>query len=481
MPFLLDSLRRFTQRPSGADKVAMVPSPEMAKIIPSVDIMPFVEQYSEDERKTLLGNMGYQEATYGCSSGCSNCYLNALPGVRSQITLDSLDRFYAAYGVEITHPIAPYHASDFMDWNGDSRGPVALYLLSRQYRPKGSYNVSTYFPQAKEPQMALLMEEMIKDLSADPGLQRDIRFSLRTKTEDQRIEEKIQLYERLQFIQQGLIKKLGGRYKQHINHFFKYRLHYNGTNYSRIPLGRDFAENNPHWDKFRDISSPGCLDAVVLSPNGFYAFTLDAVSKYNPKGGIEWDIVPGKNFEVPRVVEVQRQHIADRCFGSNTDDPAFMPGVTVFTKVGNEIIEQERFSISRELLGFRKFIEGMVMTKEMLDCGASIYPSGMFDLLAQAQREYTVKRARIREALSLAAVSDRDNYFFDLASKYLKLMDFLFGRISRGDLSPISVIAMFYWAHGLGYDKVSKNDLEADFNKVYKKYADIDRALNIHS
>lgn len=481
MSFLLDSLQRFTQRPFRAGIDVVTPSPEMAKIIPSVDITPFVEQHTEDERKIVLDNMGSQEATHGCSSGCSDCYLKAPVGVRSQITLNSLDKLYATYGTEITHIIVPYNASDFMDWEGDPKGPVALYLLHRKYDHEDPYYVSTYFPLGKEPQMALLMEEMIKDLAANPSLQRNIRFSLRRKTIDQRIEERIQLYERLQFVQQRLIKKLGKKDEPHINHFFQNNIHSNGDNYLRTPLGRDFDKHNKNWDKFRDIATPGCYDGVVLSPHGFYASTLDAISPYNPKGAIEWDIVPGINFEVSKYVDSHSQRIVDRCFGYCVDGPVFMPGVTVFVKNGSEIVEQERFSMSRELLSFRKFIEGMVGIKNHMEQGENIYPEGMYSLLVKAQDEYSVKRTRIIEKMSPGASSEKESYFFDLASQYLKLMDFLFSRISKKDLSPISIIAMFYWVQTLGYNAISTRDLEADFSQEYKKYADIDRALNIHS
>lgn len=356
MSFLIESLQRFTQRPFRADRGVRGPSPERARIIPSVNIMPFVEQYQIDERRIVLGNMTSEEFTHGCSSGCSDCYLNVPAGVRSQITLESQDNLYATYGVEITHNVLPYNASDYMDWNGDPQGPVALYLLHRKYRSDDPYYVSTYFPQGKEPQMALLMEEMIKDLAVNSSLQRNIRFSLRSKTTDKRIEERMKLDKRLEIIKLGLKQKLGKKYEPRISNFFQNHLHYNGDSFLRIPLGRDFDKQDKDWDRFRDIATPGCYDGIVLSPHGFYASTLDAVSRYSPKGAIEWDIVPGINFEVPKYAYSHSSCITDRCFGYygyKPDDPVFMPGVTVLVKEGDKIVEQERFSLSRELLSFQ--------------------------------------------------------------------------------------------------------------------------------
>lgn len=118
----------------------------------------------------------------------------------------------------------------------------------------------------------------------------------------------------------------------------------------------------------------------------------------------------------------------------------------------------------------------MAGIKDRLD-GESIYPEGMYSLLDKAQAEYAVKRAKIEKEISRDASPGKEEYFFDLATQYLKLMDFLFDRLSRGDLSPISIIAMFNWAHKLGYDEVSTKNLEVDFDQVYREYTYLDHAL----
>lgn len=123
----------------------------MQKIISSGKLERKLETFSEQQRKHIFGNVRAIELTEGCSTGCTDCGLGALKGVRDYIPYSVITDIFSQYSEQLGKKRAPilYFASEPFDYNFDGKDYVEVHS-SFQSSVEKNPCVITSIPKGKE-------------------------------------------------------------------------------------------------------------------------------------------------------------------------------------------------------------------------------------------------------------------------------------------------------------------------------------------
>ena len=117
---------------------------------PTRELENVLGQFSDEQLKLIMSNVGAIQLTDGCTLGCSFCGFEALKGVRSYIPPSLLEDLASRFSNELweTGPFL-YYASDPFDYDFEGSN---YWDIHQMWTEKVGYSpfISTAVPQGKE-------------------------------------------------------------------------------------------------------------------------------------------------------------------------------------------------------------------------------------------------------------------------------------------------------------------------------------------
>lgn len=457
------------------------------KPIESIDIVPVIEKFSDVERKALFKNLIGIELTTGCTSGCSDCYLMIPHGVTSRVSFSSFEEVIRRYHEELPEYVDFHYGNEPFDWSEGDKGLVDIYKTYKKYRPQAEVNFITYFPKGSEDQMSKVISEMIKHVPEGEEIKENIRISLRQKSPDLRHKELLGLRERTDVVKKKVREILGEKYSNQIERFFYEENFMTGLTFipekiQRTPLGKDFSKSDlVKRDRMQSEVSISCSDGVVLSSKGFRGVIMDSLSLNNPRGETHWDIKHGDEFRTPirrRKVDTMSYEIFIYELTNRnviSSDPLILPNITTLINRGGEIVENDEFSMSREVRAYRQLVNSLAEGL-MMAWTNDKNRNAVFTLYDRIHQNYLNRRGRLMKELSNSPKELEEKYYHESGRLYLNLLDFLFGfinkRIDEGLFNQRDILNSFSWANKLGSIEIEKLNLEKNLNLFIETMTD---------
>ena len=141
---------------------------------PTRELENVLGQFSDEQLKLIMSNVGAIQLTDGCTLGCSFCGFEALKGVRSYIPPSLLEDLASRFSNELweTGPFL-YYASDPFDYDFEGSN---YWDIHQMWTEKVGYSpfISTAVPQGKEKLVLDLLQK------PDPERKRYLKKMLST-------------------------------------------------------------------------------------------------------------------------------------------------------------------------------------------------------------------------------------------------------------------------------------------------------------
>ncbi|MCK5490872.1 MAG: hypothetical protein KAI67_03445 [Candidatus Pacebacteria bacterium] len=307
------------------------------------------KKFNREELELVLSNLAAIQLTFGCSKKCPFCGVDAVPGVKDQISYTELANLYRNYSTELckTNPFL-YWASEPSDYEDKSveKTYQDVHQLASEY---AGYNPGIVTRKTDEEWLNFI------------GAQENIRLSLDSLTDNKYEEVKMKAddigiridYEEISRREHK--KGIGMSYKGDKN-----------ENIRRMKPERTGGEKGI-----------GCLDGILLTPRGLYnVVLLDEVGNKYPQGQI---IVPLESIDVDKKVNLGDQ--IEPHLGSSVVQELSFVGVNIdpillkdeykykyFRKVAEHKLRRGFNLLKSKDLGYRVWIDrkGVVQRVEQL-------------------------------------------------------------------------------------------------------------------
>jgi hypothetical protein len=240
-----------------------------AEHAPTVSIIDQLAQFSDSERKIILGQMSAIQLTSGCNGECPFCLFGIKKGVSSKYSYASLKTFFQEYGTELNQRSILYWDSDPFDYQDGEHSFVDVFKLWRNQYPEQSMYISTTIPKGGQEafqDFLLYLIEQFYDSNAEKSKQSKnvtVRVSLGKHTLQRAEIVFTQLTERM--IEKGYSKK---QIETFIRRVISFAPRFDDS--QLVSLGNLIDKH----DDYTSAWTPACEDGVLLTPELIQAIFL---------------------------------------------------------------------------------------------------------------------------------------------------------------------------------------------------------------
>ncbi|MEI6498502.1 MAG: hypothetical protein WCO23_00920 [bacterium] len=330
----------------------------------TIDIMEQMSQFSPEEQDLIVSNLQQIQLTDGCNGRCPFCFMGTKKGIEAKYSFSSLEAFFEKYGSKIKRGVELdlYWDSDPFDYQDGEHTYLDVVKLLDKYGLASRVFTSTAIPVGGQKQFvefALYCAD--KYFKHELYGWQDVRISI-GRHNARRVQSTFD-YIRKTLIGQGISL-------ENINAFMDATFNFGARADEDMMKSGDLIKDA---DPYRDLESPACIDATILSPEHPRSIVLVATTVYNPSGQHDFLLEPGKVANtIPRLTRKikyaesanpgdssLRKEIAGRVVSGDIflDQPRLADGSPMdYEKLDMPEVERTALALSRDCLAFDFFI-----------------------------------------------------------------------------------------------------------------------------